>query len=443
MTIRPIPLTIVAALFAGAVHAGGSPAPAPAHVPIRYHVSELDSLGGTISRGNGINNLAWVAGYSRLAGNARQHAALWLYGLEFDLGTLGGPNSNIPWPSKNVRGLLAGIAQTSTPDPLGENWSCSAFFPAPDNTGYTCQAVAWEWGVPRALPTLGGNNGFAAGANNRGQITGWAENAVHDPTCVAPQVLQFRPVVWGPGRHQVRALPLLPGDTSGAATAINDRGQAVGISGICDQAIGRHTARHAVLWENGGVRDIGNLGGSAWHTPMAINQRGDVVGFSDVSGDTTTHAFLWTRQNGIQDLGTLPGHGYSEAHGINERRQIVGISCALDGAGTTSDCRAFVWHDGVMRDLNALVAGYDGTLTTAMDINDLGMITGRALDPDTGALPAFVAVPVLGVAAQDSDRGLPEAPVDGTLMPRLAAMSASQLGAVMHPLSPARARLMR
>lgn len=94
---------------------------------------------------------------------------------------------------------------------------------------------------------------------------------MRDATCVPPQVLQFRPVVWGPGPHQLRELPPLPGDTSGAATAINDRGQVVGISGICDQAVGRYTARHAVLWENGHATDFGNLGGDSWNTPMAIN----------------------------------------------------------------------------------------------------------------------------------------------------------------------------
>jgi hypothetical protein len=48
-----------------------------------------------------------------------------------------------------------------------------------------------------------------------------------------------------------------------------------------------------------------------------------------------------------------------------------------------------------MRDLNALVApGYTGILTTAQDINDLGVITGRAFDPATGGLPAFQATPI-------------------------------------------------
>ena len=78
------------------------------------------------------------------------------------------------------------------------------------------------------------------------------------PRVARTQVLQFRPAMWDLGPpDQIHDLPLIPGDTSGAATAINDNGQIVGISGICDQAVGRHTAKHAVLWENGGVTDIG------------------------------------------------------------------------------------------------------------------------------------------------------------------------------------------
>jgi len=362
--------------------------------PGKYGVTNLSSLGGTVSRGNSINNRGWVAGYSNLAGNQSRHATLWLDGLAFDLGTLGGPNSSVAWPVKNNRGLLAGISQTATPDPLGESWSCAAFFPAATATGYTCLGFVWEKGVMRALPTLGGNNGFAAGANNRGQVVGWAENTVHDPTCVPPQVLQFRAVLWEPKTDQIQELPPLPGDTSGAATAINDRGQVVGISGTCDQAVGRFTAAHAVLWEKGTVTDIGNLGGTTWNTPMAINQQGDVVGFASQPGDDPDNpqlrAFLWTRREGIRNLGTLPGDVYSEAHGINERGQVVGVSC--DAVG---NCRAFLWEDGVMKDLNALVApGYTGILTTAQDINDRGEITGRAFDPATGERPAFLATPI-------------------------------------------------
>ncbi|MFL6293966.1 MAG: hypothetical protein ACJ759_23975 [Thermoanaerobaculia bacterium] len=358
-----------------------------------FQITNLPALGGTVSRGNSLDNRGWVAGYSNLAGNQSRHATLWLDGVAVDLGTLGGPNSSVAWPVKNDRGLIAGIAQTATPDPLGENWSCAAFFPGATATGYTCLGFVWEDGEMRALPMLGGNNGFATGANNRGQVVGWAENTVHDPTCVPPQVLQFRAVLWGPEDGQIQELPPLPGDTSTAATAINDKGQVVGISGTCDQAVGRYTAAHTVLWEKGTVTDLGNLGAPWWNTAMAINQQGDVVGFAGVPGgdadNPVLHAFLWTRRDGIQDLGTLPGDFTSQANGINDRGQVVGTSC-----DTAGNCRAFLWEDGVMRDLNTLVApGYAGILTMAQDIDDRGEITGRAFDPVTGGRPAFLATP--------------------------------------------------
>jgi probable HAF family extracellular repeat protein len=371
---------------------GAALAQAPAR---QYHVSNLDTLGGTSSRGNSINDRSWVAGFSNLAGDQIRHATLWRNGSTLDLGTLGGPNrnSNVTWNVKNNRGIIVGIAQTDTPDPLGENWSSFAFYPPPNNIGYINLGFVWEHGQMRALPTfLGGNNGFATGANNLGQVVGWAENSVHDATCVPPQVLQFRPAVWT-DRDQIHDLPLIPGDTSGAATAINDRSQAVGISGICDQAVGRHTARHAVLWENGKVIDIGDLGAEWWNTPTAINQRGDVVGFAGDTGfpeGDVLHAFIWTKSDGIRPLGALPGHVYSEASGINERRQVVGVSCDADFA----DCRAFIWDNGVMTDLNDLKApGYPARLDNAKDINDRGEITGRATDPTTGKRTAFLAVP--------------------------------------------------
>lgn len=377
---------------------------ATTHDPSRrqaYSVTDLATLGGTSSRGNSINNREWVAGHSNLAGNQSRRATLWRDGSVLDLGTLGGPNSSIAWPVKNTQGILVGIAQTARPDPLGENWSSAFFYPGPNNTGFINLGFVWEHGQMRALPTLGGNHGFATGANNRGQAVGWAENTCVDGTCVPPQVLQFRPVVWDLKRgDRIQELPLLRGDTSGAATAINDEGQAVGISGICDQAIGRYTARHAVLWDNGRVIDLGNLGAGFWNTPTAINQRGDVVGFAGTPGDpegNILHAFIWTKKNGIKPLGALPGrvpqHVHSEAYGIYESRQVVGISCDADFA----DCRGFVWENGVMRDLNDLKQNsYGPRIEQAKDINDGGEITGRAVDPATGVRTTFLAKPAHG-----------------------------------------------
>jgi probable HAF family extracellular repeat protein len=353
-----------------------------------YQVTNLPSLGGTSSAGSSLNNRGWVAGISNLPGDEMQHAALWRGDSILDLGTLGGPNSGVLWPVKNERGIISGISQTAQTDPLGERWSCSAFFPAATAVGYQCLGFVWQDGVMSPLPTLGGTNGFATGTNNRGETVGWAENTVHDPTCVAPQVLQFRAVVWGPKEGEIQELPPLPGDTVSAATAINNRGQVVGISGICDRAVGRFSAIHAVLWQDGQVTDLGSLGGVAWNTPMAINERGDIVGFANVAagGGFSAHAFLWTSEDGIRDLGTLPGDSTSQALGINERRAIVGTSC--DAA---FNCRAFLWRDGVMMDLNTLVSpDYHGTLVTANDINASGRITGQTVE-QTGTLVAFMA----------------------------------------------------
>lgn len=365
----------------------------------QYQVSYLDDLGGTNSRGNSINNRGWIAGFSRLSEDQNRHATLWRDGSLLDLGTLGGAdkNSSVAWPVKNSRGIIAGISQTDTPEPNGERWSCWAFFSGPRREGFTCLGFKWEDGVMRRLdPLPGGNNSFATGADNKDQVVGWAENGVHDAACVAPQVLQFRPVIWGPGTDHIQELPLISGDTSGAATAINNRGQIVGISGICDQAVGRHTAKHAVLWDKGEVIDIGNLGAELWITPMFINERGDIVGFGatrpdDLAGNFL-RAFIWTRKGGMKRLDPLPlpDHVSSQAASINERRQVVGSSCTLAG-----DCLAFLWENDVLKNLNDFIApGFDGVLVNAQDINDRGEITGRAFDPDTGKLRAFVAVPV-------------------------------------------------
>src|SRR5213076_2550906 len=189
----------------------------------QYQVSNLPDFGGTSSGGNSINDQSWVAGYSRLP-NRNRHATLWRNGSLTDLGTLGGPNSSVTWNVKNTAGIIVGISQTADPEPLGEFWSSAAFYSPPDNVGYINLGFIWEGDQMRGLSNFpGGNNGFATGANNFRQAVGWAENGAHDPTCVSPQVLQFRPAIWELGPpDQIQELPLIPGDTSGAATAIND-----------------------------------------------------------------------------------------------------------------------------------------------------------------------------------------------------------------------------
>jgi probable HAF family extracellular repeat protein len=374
-----------------------------------YRVINLGNLSGTASSGNTINNIGWAMGSADQAGNTTEHVTVWIYGLRFDLGTLGGPNSDVQWPIKNDHGLVAGWAETAEINPQGESWSCTAFNPTGQPTGHDCVGFSWQWGVMSPLPTLGGPNGFAAGANNVGQIVGWAENATHDTTCVLPQYFQFEPVVYGPALGQIQQLPNDPGDPDGAATAINDHGQIVGISGTCDVAVGAFTATHALLWQNGTVTDLGNLGGMGWNTPMAINQRGDIVGFSDLAGDVSGgvltanfHAFIWTKATGrMTDLGVLPGDSLSEALDINDEGQVVGLSIP--------SFHAFIYENGKMQDLNSMIPTNSPLLLIeGGGINDRGEITGQAcVIVDGGCplgnnIPAFLAIPKQGDAGDES-----------------------------------------
>ena len=362
------------------------------------------SLGGTQSRGMAINDDgSLVAGWSNLADGTRQ-AALWRNGSITNLLTLGGPRSTVPWPGLNNDGMIVGISHTSEVDPLDESWSCeeAGFLPGAA-TNLICRGFVWENDVMRELPTLGGNHSFAAGVNNRGLVVGWAETPVHDPTCspLSAQVLQFRAVIWDPkdgstGKVKARALRPFANDSASAATAINDEGVAVGISGDCDQAVGRFSARHAVRWDkNGKASEIPNLGGAAWHTPMDINAQGDVVGFSNPAGgadpgEFAAQAFLWTFGAATAiNLGTLGDDVLSQAFAINSRGQVVGVSF-----GGSSGARAFLWQDGVLMNLNDLVNIAPDVLQSAQDINEAGQITGRVREAATGRILTFVATPI-------------------------------------------------
>jgi probable HAF family extracellular repeat protein len=344
------------------------------HLP-HYIVTDLGTLGGRFSYAGGLNDSGWVEGASTLPGDAAVHAFLWGNGVMTDLGALGGPNSSAYWPPAES-GEAAGGAEISTPDPLGEDF-CGF------GTHLVCLPFLWRNGAMTPLPTLGGNNGYAQEINDWTRVVGLAENTTLEPSCAPRQVLQFKPVIWDTG--EVHELPTFPGDPVGAANAINDIGQAAGFSGNCT------TAFHALLWRNGTATDLGNLGGIMNNFGVDINNQGQVVGGSDLSGDTTYHAFLW--QNGVMtDLGTLPGDYASGAEGINSQGQVVGCS-----ADESEDSYAFLWQDGVMTDLNTLIpAGSPLFLLCASGgINSYGQIAGLALEMSTGEVHAFLATPSL------------------------------------------------
>lgn len=86
----------------------------------------------------------------------------------------------------------------------------------------------------------------------------------------------------------------------------------------------------------------------------------------------------------MTDLGTLPALNFmSSAGDINELGQIVGTSC-----DSQFNCSGFLWEDGVMTDLNALLpAGTALQVIAAGGINDLGEIAVQVFDPASATTP--------------------------------------------------------
>ena len=138
------------------------------------------------------------------------------------------------------------------------------------------------------------------------------------------------------------------GGTFGGANAINNREQVVGNSNLPGD-----TTTHPFLWERGKMKDLGVLGGTHG-TAEWLNEVGDVIGYSTTAGDETIHAFRW-RHGSMTDLETVNGDNASNAFGINIRGQIVGQSWFWDGQQVTKS-HAFLWQrGGPMVDLNTLV----------------------------------------------------------------------------------------
>jgi probable HAF family extracellular repeat protein len=170
------------------------------------------------------------------------------------------------------------------------------------------------------------------------------------PTLSDPKSTQFRMIDLG-----------LPGASYSSPWAINDRGQVIGYS---FNRFDRQLVR-GWIWENGKVTDLGTLGGTQMY-PMALNESGQVVGYAILTSGNA-RAFLWD-QGVLIDLGTLGGDS-SVALGINARGQVVGVSLNAD-----SEYHGFFWEEGVMTDLGTL----GGTWSSADFINDLGEIAGRS-----------------------------------------------------------------
>lgn len=358
-----------------------------------YKLIDLDTFGGPMSRNDGIypplNNQGTVIGGADtsdpdpfypnynpliLPGGASDPYIMRAFessgGKLVALDSL--PDGYTTWPTGiSENGLIAGSAINGALDPL---------------TGYPEEtAVFWRNGKIINLGTLGGYESGGGMVNSRGQVTGFSGDAIPDPNSLFGLGTQTRAFLWDEknGMQDIGTL----GGPDAAAPFINERGQIAGFSYTADMAVDPFlwdppTQRHA----NGKMIDLGSLGGTfgAEGDGMALNNRGQVVGASNLAGDVYAHPFLWSKPGPMRDLGTLGG-ATGVANAINEAAEVVGYADLVPGAATSTD--AFLWKNGKMTDLGTL-AGHCFSGVGA--INAKTQITGASFPCDGSAAHGFL-----------------------------------------------------
>ena len=312
-----------------------------------------------------------------------------------DLGTFGGPFSwvNVE-PTLNFinkAGAIVGGADTAVPTPVP-----GCYNPALNPDCFIFHAFVWGGTGLQDLGTLpGGYFSFAEAINQRGQIAGISENGQIDPVTGNPE---FHAVLWEDGK--IRDLGTL-GGTSSFADSLNNRGQIIGaaLNNVPDPfsivGVGSNTTltqTRAFLWEDGRMHDLGTLGGPD-SFPVFVNNRGQVAGMSYTSYDPDPNTlvppldpFLWTKDTGMQDLGNFGG---TNPFGLFSGF-VVGLNNRGQITGTMSlpgdQIFRAFFWDG--KKLSEL-GTLGGNYSVAYGLNDAGVVVGLATLPGDQAQVAF------------------------------------------------------
>jgi len=350
-------------------------------------LTDLGALGNkgdnNSSFGSAINNFGWLSGYAEngsvdsSTGYPIAHAVVWKNGKITDIGTFGGTQSAAM--ALNDLGQVIGGALNNIDDP----WAGTLVtgFGGVTYPGTTqLRAFVWQNGRMRDLGTLGGPDAFAYAINRFGQVAGesFTSYTPNDATGI-PTV---DPFLWTNGK--MKDLGSL-GGTIGFPVWMNDWGQVVGFSDLAGDVF-----YHGFVWDGRKMNDLPPVNGGDNSWALWINDLGDVIGASNLPGDQLFDATLWKFGTIPVDLGVLGQDSCSEPWGINNFRQIVGVSNECAGE---SSHRAFLWQNGSMYDLNALVENSsDLYLYLASYIDDRGEIVAQGMLP-SGDVHTALLVP--------------------------------------------------
>ncbi len=106
-----------------------------------------------------------------------------------------------------------------------------------------------------------------------------------------------------------------------------------------------------------------------------INNSGQIVGYSYVTGNTARHATLWSGST-VTDLGA-PFGGDSFANSINNNGVVAGLDTGIRGS-STNVFRPMVWDGQTVTDLSQLGSPLVSSYGIAFGINDSGVVVGEA-----------------------------------------------------------------
>lgn len=162
-------------------------------------------------------------------------------------------------------------------------------------------------------------------------------------------------------KYTITDLGTLPGNSVSKASALNDAGEAAGISET-------PTASIATMFSGGKATSISTLGSSV-SLANAINGSGEIAGWNsyDSNPNFDPQAFLYSNgsMQNINSPSLFPSG--TEAYGINNAGEVVGT-----GYINSSTFHAFLYSGGKMKDI-----GPSGAFqASAYAINTAGQIVG-------------------------------------------------------------------
>src|SRR6266567_1160672 len=253
-------------------------------------MTDLGTLGGSLSAANAINDKGQIVGESTTA-SGEKHAFLWENGVMKDLGVPGETSSAHGINShgyivgaisgKNVRGGAI-LWKNGGRQSLGDL--------GPSGSGSTAIAIIWQSGVIHDIGTLGGLHSTANAINIGHQVVGWAEIADQSTAAFFFDNGVMQDLGMLPGGVGV------PGSGSQAAS-VNDGGQVVGMS------LDSNGASRAVIWENGQIIDLNGaipgVAGVILTRARAINNQGQIVVEQQESASNSAKSFLLTPQSSV------------------------------------------------------------------------------------------------------------------------------------------------